>query len=105
MRIKLKATQYPVITNKKLVNDIKNDMINNKYDFNDKNNIIGVQIYKNYYFITEGHHRTYAAILATLESDKNYIQILLNHSLKYKINKKLTYYRSFPKSWKLKLEN
>lgn len=88
----IRMTQYFIDESK--VDSIKKSMINGDYNFDENNNIIGVEIFNNVYYITEGHHRMNAALKIWSEyNDYSFVEKLISNSKKYIIKKKPLSYK------------
>ena len=83
-KYKIRMTQNFI--DKEKVLSIINDMIQDKYDFNDYSNKIGIEFNNHVYYVTEGHHRMQAA-LEIWKEFKNYqfVEQLIKNALIYPI--------------------
>jgi len=82
----VKFTQTHIDKNK--VDNIKKDMEFGLFNPSLDKNKIAVEIYNNVIYITEGHHRYYAAYILDKTKGTNWCSDLLKWALRYNINKK-----------------
>lgn len=90
--INLRMTQSFIDKNK--VNEIKKSMESNTYDYDLDDNRIGIEIYNNVYYVSEGHHRMQAALeMWKSTGDYTPVENLVKKAVCYDIKYKPVNYR------------
>lgn len=85
-KYELKMTQSGIDRIK--VDQLKNSMKSNSFDFTINSNRIGFEVFNNTFYITEGHHRMHAALEIWKETnDYSFVEGLILNGLRYTISK------------------